>query len=94
MGRFRPLRSNGGVEVAVVMPIVFGVPAPDAVVDLDPPQRPAKKQKREREAMPPEYVKPVGMPGKLNPHWRKLFPLDEEEGSDRGKVVDVPDSLR
>ena len=96
MGRFRPLRSNGGVEVPVVMPIVFGVPAPDAVVDLDPP-RPAKKQKierRRREAMPPEYVKGPGKPGHLHPHWRKSFPRDEEEGSDRGKVVQVPDALR
>ena len=86
MGRFRPLRSNGGVQVAVVMPIVFGVPAPDAVVDLDPPRRPAKKQKRE--AMPPEYVKPLGKPGQLHPHWRKSFPDDEEDADGRGKVVE------
>ena len=96
MGRFRPLRSNGGVQVAVVMPIVFGVPAPDAVVDLDPP-RPAKKQKvdrrrrehrPEREAMPPEYVKGPGKPGQLHPHWRKSFPDDEEDADGRGKVVE------
>ena len=88
MGRFRPLRSNGGVQVAVVMPIVFGVPAPDAVVDLDPPRRPAKKRKRE--AMPPEYVKGPGKPGQLNPHWRKSFPDDEEDADGRGKVVEGP----
>ena len=88
MGRFRPLRSNGGVQVAVVMPIVFGVPAPDAVVDLDPPRRPAKKQKRE--AMPPEYVKGPGRVGQLHPHWRKSFPDDEEDADGRGKVVEGP----
>ena len=50
--------------------------------------------KRKREPMPPEYVKGPGKPGHLHPHWRKSFPDDEEEGSDRGKVVDVPDALR
>ena len=38
--------------------------------------------------MPPEYVKGPGKVGYLHPHWRKSFPDDEEEGSDRGKVVD------
>ena len=72
-------------------PVVFAQPAPDAVVE-EAPRRPAKKQKRQ--AMPPEYVKGPGKPGQLHPHWRKSFPDDEEEGSDRGKVVDVPDALR
>ena len=70
------------------VPFVFAQPAPDAVVEPDPPRRPAKKRRREREAMPPEYVKPLGKPGQLNPYWRKSFPRDEEEGSDRGKVVE------
>lgn len=52
------------------------------------------KRPREPASMPPEYVKPKGKPGKLNPHWRKSFPDDEEEGSDRGKVAQVPDALR
>ena len=55
------------------------------------PGRPAKKQRCDRlvrEPMPPEYVKGPGKPGKLNPIWRKSFPCDEEEGSDRGKVVE------
>ena len=97
------LRSNGGVvvdallsvaaaaspgaapPVAVGVPFVFAQPAPDAVV----PPGPAKKRKRKREAMPPEYVKGPGKVGAgLHPHWRKSFPDDEEEGSDRGKVVE------
>ena len=53
-----------------------------------------KKQKREAASIPPEYVKEPGKPGLLNPHWRRSFPRDEEEDSDRGKVVDVPDALR
>ena len=66
-------------------------------------QHPAKKQKvdrrrrehrTDREAMPPEYVKGPGKPGKLNPHWRKSFPDDEADADGRGKVVDVPDALR
>lgn len=68
----------------VGVPFVFAQPAPDAVVPPDP----AKKRKRKREAMPPEYVKPPGKPGKLNPIFRKRFWRDEEEGSDRGKVVE------
>ena len=89
--------------VVVGQPIVFAQPAPDAVVEPDPPRHPAKKQKvdrrrrenrPERETMPPEYVKGPGKPGKLHPHWRKSFPDDEEEDSDRGKVVQVPDALR
>ena len=52
------------------------------------------KRKREREAMPPEYVKGPGKPGQLNPHWRKSFPDDEADADGRGKVVDVPDALR
>ena len=84
--------------VAVGEPVVFAQPAPDAVVE-EAPRRPAKKQKRQakkqkRQAMPPEYVKGPGRVGYLHPHWRKSFPDDEEEGSDRGKVVDVPDALR
>ena len=50
--------------------------------------------KRKREAMPPEYVKGPGKPGRLHPHWRRSFPDDEEEDSDRGKVVQVPGLLR
>ena len=88
------LRSNGGVvvdallsvaaaaspgaapPVAVGVPFVFAQPAPDAVV----PPGPAKKRKRKREAMPPEYVKPLGKVGAgLHPHWRESFPDDEEE---------------
>ena len=95
------LRSNGGMivdallsvaavsappPVAVGVPFVFAQPAPDAVVEPGP----AKKRKRKRQAMPPEYVKPLGKPGKLNPIWRKRFPRDEEECSDRGKVVQGP----
>ena len=53
-----------------------------------------REHRPERETMPPEYVKGPGKPGQLHPHWRKSFPDDEEEGSDRGKVVDVPDALR
>ena len=103
MGRFRPLRSNGGVEVPAGVLVGLVVPTPDAVVDLDPP-RPAKKQKvdrrrrenrPERETMPPEYVKLTGKVGAgLHPHWRKSFPDDEEDADGRGKVVDVPDALR
>jgi hypothetical protein len=96
------LRSNGGVivdallsvaaaaspgaapPVAVGVPFVFAQPAPDAVV----PPGPAKKRKRKREAMPPEYVKPLGKPGKLNPYWRRSFPNDEEDAEGRGKVVE------
>ena len=65
---------------------------PAAVADPDQPRRPAKKQKRE--AMPPEYVKPLGKPGQLNSHWRRSFPDDEEDAKGRGKVVDVPDAMR
>jgi hypothetical protein len=52
------------------------------------------KRPREAASMPPEYVKPKGKPGKLNPHWRKSFPDDEEDVDGRGKVVQVPDALR
>ena len=75
----------------VGVPFVFAQPAPDAVVEPDPPRRPAKKQKIDRRMpkdMPPQYVKPMGKPGKLNPIFRKRFWRDEEEGSDRGKVVE------
>ena len=70
------------------------LPAPVAKPD---PGRPAKKQKidrrrrehrPERETMPPEYVKPPGKPGKLNPIWRKSFPDDEDDADGRGKVVE------
>ena len=60
------------------------------------PGRPAKKQRCDRlvrDTMPPEYVKEPGKPGKLHPIWRRSFPDDEEEGSDRGKVVEVPPHL-
>ena len=66
------------------------------------PGRPAKKQRvdrrrrenrPEREAMPPECVKEPGKRGQLNPIWRKSFPRDQEAGSDRGKVVQVPPHL-
>ena len=63
---------------------------PTTVAKPDP-GRPAKKQKidrRRRETMPPEYVKGQGKVGHLHPHWRTSFPDDEEEGSDRGKVVE------
>ena len=53
-----------------------------------------REHRPEREAMPPEYVKPPGKPGQLHPHWRKSFPDDEEDADGRGKVVDVPDALR
>ena len=68
-----------------------------ATVAKPDPGRPAKKQKidrrrrehrPEREAMPPEYVKPEGKPGQLHPHWRKSFPDDEEDADGRGKVVE------
>ena len=94
------LRSNGGVIVdalvavaaavsappspVVGVPFVFAQPAPDAVVEPGP----AKKRKREPNGVPPEYVKDLGKRGELHPHWRKSFPDDEEEGSDRGKVVE------
>ena len=68
-----------------------------ATVAKPDPGRPAKKQKvdrrrrenrPEREAMPPEYVKGPGKPGKLNPIWRRSFPNDEEDAEGRGKVVE------
>ena len=80
--------------VVVGQPVVFAQPAPDAVVEPDPPRRPAKKQKREATAMPPEYVKGPGRVGHLHPHWRKSFPDDEADADGRGKLVDVPDALR
>ena len=85
---YSPGSSRSSPTFPEVLPATFAKPDPG---------RPAKKQKidrrrrehrPEREAMPPEYVKGPGKPGKLNPIWRRSFPNDEEDADGRGKVVE------
>jgi hypothetical protein len=85
---YSPDSSRSSPTFPEVLPVTFAKPDPGRPAKKQKVDRRRREHRPERQAMPPEYVKPEGKPGKLNPIWHKSFQDDEEDAKGRGKVVE------